>query len=89
VKKYNLHKAKSSLPELVRLALEGEDSIVARNGEPLVRRSPYYAPGALRPVGLHRLPREEVSADFLAESIRPLKSDELRAWEAPLLDDPA
>ncbi len=88
MKKYNMHEAKSNLSELVRRALEGEDIVVARNGEPLVRLTPYHAPSSLRPVGLHRLPPEEISADFLAESIRPLTPDELRAWEAPLLDDP-
>jgi prevent-host-death family protein len=33
----NLHQAKNSLPRLVERALAGEDVVIARNGEPLVR----------------------------------------------------
>jgi prevent-host-death family protein len=33
----NMHKAKSGLSELVRLAESGEDVIIARNGVPVAR----------------------------------------------------
>ena len=33
----NMHQAKSSLSRLVERALAGEDVVIARNGEPLVR----------------------------------------------------
>ena len=33
----NMHQAKSSLSRLVERALVGEDVVIARNGEPLVR----------------------------------------------------
>jgi len=36
----NMHQAKSSLSRLVERALAGEDVIIARNGEPLVRLVP-------------------------------------------------
>jgi prevent-host-death family protein len=36
----NMHQAKSSLSRLVARALAGEDVIIARNGEPLVRLVP-------------------------------------------------
>jgi prevent-host-death family protein len=36
----NMHQAKSSLSRLVARALEGEDVVIARNGEPLVRLVP-------------------------------------------------
>ena len=36
----NMHQAKSSLSRLVERALAGEDVVIARNGEPLVRLVP-------------------------------------------------
>ena len=36
----NMHQAKSSLSRLVERALKGEDIVIARNGEPLVKLVP-------------------------------------------------
>lgn len=36
----NMHQAKTSLSRLVQRALAGEDVIIARNGEPMVRLVP-------------------------------------------------
>jgi prevent-host-death family protein len=36
----NMHQAKASLSRLVGSALSGEEVIIARNGEPLVRLTP-------------------------------------------------
>jgi prevent-host-death family protein len=36
----NMHRAKSSLSRLVERALAGEEVVIARNGEPLVRPVP-------------------------------------------------
>ena len=36
----NMHEAKTSLSQLVKRALAGEEVIIARNGEPLVRLVP-------------------------------------------------
>ena len=36
----NMHQAKSSLSRLVQRALEGEEIVIARNGEPLVKLVP-------------------------------------------------
>jgi prevent-host-death family protein len=36
----NMHQAKSSLSRLVERALAGEDIVIARNGEPLVKLVP-------------------------------------------------
>jgi prevent-host-death family protein len=36
----NMHQAKTSLSRLVRQALDGEEIIIARNGEPLVKLVP-------------------------------------------------
>jgi prevent-host-death family protein len=37
---FNMHQAKSSLSRLVERALAGEDIVIARNGEPLVKLVP-------------------------------------------------
>jgi len=36
----NMHQAKSSLSRLVQRAVEGEEIVIARNGEPLVKLVP-------------------------------------------------
>ncbi|HEV2335065.1 MAG TPA: type II toxin-antitoxin system prevent-host-death family antitoxin, partial [Stellaceae bacterium] len=36
----NMHQAKTSLSRLVARALEGEEIVIARNGEPLVKLVP-------------------------------------------------
>lgn len=36
----NMHHAKTSLSRLVRQALDGEEVVIARNGEPLVKLVP-------------------------------------------------
>jgi|HubBroStandDraft_6_1064221.scaffolds.fasta_scaffold336141_1 prevent-host-death family protein len=59
----NMHQAKASLSRLVESALSGEEVIIARNGEPLVRLAPVpkkrkeRAPGA---------PDEEITELFEA-----------------------
>ena len=40
----NMHQAKSSLSRLVERALAGEEVVIARNGEPLVRLVPAAKP---------------------------------------------
>ena len=40
----NMHQAKTSLSRLVQRALGGEDVVIARNGEPLVRLVPISKP---------------------------------------------
>jgi prevent-host-death family protein len=44
----NMHQAKTTLSRLVEKALAGEEVLIARNGQPLVK---------LVPVQKHRLPR--------------------------------
>ena len=44
----NMHQAKTSLSRLVQRALDGEDVVIARNGQPLVK---------LVPVAVTRQPR--------------------------------
>jgi prevent-host-death family protein len=42
----NMHQAKASLSRLVERALAGEEIVIARNGEPLVRLVPVPKPNA-------------------------------------------
>ena len=78
----NMHQAKSSLSRLVERAIAGEDVVIARNGEPLVR---------LVPVSRDRKPRVPgrlkgkvwISPDF---EFTDAEIKEL--FEAPLSADP-
>ena len=47
----NMHQAKTSLSRLVRRALDGEEVIIARNGEPLVKLVPVPKPAKQRVPG--------------------------------------
>ena len=47
----NMHQAKTSLSRLVRRALEGEEVVIARNGEPLVKLVPIPKPAKQRVPG--------------------------------------
>lgn len=46
--KVNMLEAKSQLSRLVKEALEGEDVVIASNGEPMVRLVPVVRKGRLR-----------------------------------------
>jgi prevent-host-death family protein len=50
----NMHQAKSTLSQLVEAALSGEEVVIARNGQPMVRLVPVNASSErlLRPIGL-------------------------------------
>lgn len=41
MKTINIHKAKTELSKLIQQALSGEEIIIAKYGEPLVRLEPY------------------------------------------------
>lgn len=82
MRKVDMHRAKANLSELVRAALEGQEVVITRAGEAVVRLVPFHAPEGLRPVGLHRLPPEEATEDFFRESMRPMSSDKWSAWTA-------
>ncbi len=78
----NMHEAKTNFSKLVEKALRGEEVIIARSGEPLVKLVPVSQPAALRPVGLHR---QDVGEDFIERSMAPLGDEELEAWHNPKL----
>lgn len=47
----NMHKAKSQLSQLRRLAWEGEEVVIAKAGVPYLRLEPYHKPVANRTPG--------------------------------------
>lgn len=77
MKTFNIHKAKTHLSKLIQQALEGEEIIIANNGEPQVILQPYKPktprePGAWKGKvriadDFDELP-EEIEAAFRGES---------------------
>jgi len=53
-KTVNIHEAKTHLSELLALAMEGEEVIIAKANKPLVRLVPVEAPMKKRIAGMHR-----------------------------------
>lgn len=69
-----MHEAKTTLSQLVELAEQGEEILIARAGEPVARIVALRA-GARRVLGQWR-GRVRMSDDFDA----PLPADELKHW---------
>jgi prevent-host-death family protein len=71
----NMHQAKSSLSRLVERALAGDDVVIARNGEPLVR---------LVPIARNREPRvpgRMKGKIWIAPDFDTMSEEELKDWE--------
>lgn len=72
----NMHQAKTSLSRLVERALTGEEVIIARNGEPLVK---------LVPVSEERKPRMpgryKGKILIAPDCFEPMSEEELDLWE--------
>ncbi len=73
----NMLEAKTQLSKLVERALNGEEVVIARDGQPQVRLVPVRQK-LLRPIGLHSA--IGLSQQSLKESISPLSAEELEAW---------
>jgi prevent-host-death family protein len=71
----NMHQAKSSLSRLVERALAGEDVVIARNGEPLVRLVPI--PKKREP----RVPGRMKGQIWIAPDFDEMSEEELKDWE--------
>ena len=71
----NMHQAKSSLSRLVERALAGEDVVIARNGEPLVRLVP--VPKQREP----RVPGRMKGQIWIAPDFDQMSQEELKDWE--------
>ena len=72
----NMHQAKTSLSKLVERALAGEEVVIARNGEPLVK---------LVPVAQERTPRVPGRSKgkiwTAPDCFDPMSEEELDLWE--------
>jgi prevent-host-death family protein len=71
----NMHQAKSSLSRLVERALAGEDVVIARNGEPLVRLVP------LSKKREPRMPGRSKGRIWMAPDFDSMSEDEQKDWE--------
>ena len=71
----NMHQAKSSLSRLVERALAGEDVIIGRNGEPLVRLVPVTKERK------QRVPDRLKGQVWMAPDFDEMSEEELRDWE--------
>ena len=71
----NMHQAKSSLSRLVERVLAGEDVVIARNGEPLVRLVPL--PKSREP----RVPGRSKGRIWIAPVFNTMSEEELKDWE--------
>jgi len=72
----NVYAAKTRLSELIDRASQGEEIVIARNGRPVARLSPYKALGTKRKLGSLE-GRVKIAADFDA----PLPEDMLAEFE--------
>ncbi|MGZ8219886.1 type II toxin-antitoxin system Phd/YefM family antitoxin [Methylomagnum sp.] len=75
---YTVYNAKTHLSQLIEQACSGQEVIIARGKQPLVKLVPLQAPGQGRQFGAMR-GRATVGEAFF----EPLPDDELRAWEDP------
>ena len=73
----NIHEAKTHLSRLIARAEAGEEIVIARGNEPVVRLTPLKTPAKRRVPGrLKGIPRLPDSFFF-----DPLPEEELRLWE--------
>ena len=71
-----MHEAKTQLSKLVAAALAGEEVVIARGSEPLVKLTPINAARKKRVPGKYKGLFELTEAFF-----EPLPEDELALWE--------
>ena len=70
-----IHEAKTNLSRLIQRAERGEEILIARGKQPVVRLTPIRKPGRKRKLGLHR-------GEFTVgpEFFEPLSPEELDGW---------
>jgi prevent-host-death family protein len=71
-----IHQAKTNLSSLIARAERGEEVLIARGKEPVVRLVPVKKPGKKRPLGIFK-GEFEVGPGFF----EPLPLGELEGWE--------
>jgi len=72
---YTVHQAKTQLSKLIASALEGEEVVIARGSEPVVKLTPVNAKPMKRTFGAFKGQFELTDAFF-----EPLPDDELALW---------
>ena len=72
-----VHQAKTQLSKLIARAEAGEEIIIARGKEPVVRLTPLHTPRARRKPGLLK-GKAAIPDSFFFD---PLPEEELRLWE--------
>ena len=72
---YTVHQAKTQLSKLIASALEGEEVVIARGSEPVVKLTPVNATKKKRVFGAFKGQFELTDAFF-----EPLPDDELALW---------
>jgi len=70
-----VHEAKTNLSKLIERAERGEDIVIARGKDPVVRLVPVKPAPNKRPLGIFK-GEFEIGAEFF----EPLPDDELDAW---------
>lgn len=76
VKPITIHEAKTQLSRLIARACDGEEIVIARRNEPVVRLVPVRKKPVQRKFGAMK-GRATVTDDFF----EPLPEDELKRWE--------
>jgi len=71
-----IHEAKTNLSRLIERAERGEEILIARGKQPVVRLVPLKKPGQKRQLGLFK-GEFQVGPEFFD----PLPAEELDAWE--------
>jgi prevent-host-death family protein len=64
MKQYNIAEAKSRFSELIKLALSGEEVVIARDNKPLIRLAPVNEPRKKRLPGSAKGQILAISSDF-------------------------
>ncbi|HEX3660503.1 MAG TPA: type II toxin-antitoxin system prevent-host-death family antitoxin [Acidobacteriaceae bacterium] len=71
-----IHEAKTHLSRLIERAERGEEILIARGKQPVVRLTPLKKPGQKRQLGLFKGEFQVAAAFF-----EPLPAEEMDAWD--------
>jgi prevent-host-death family protein len=72
---YTVHQAKTNLSKLIRKACSGDDVVIARGKEPVVRLVPLLSRRKKRVPG-----RLKGKIQYSANAFKPISGKELREW---------
>lgn len=73
---FNMHEAKSQLSKLVQKCLDGEEVLIAKNGQPIVKLVPYVEEEQQRKVGFFNCKIDMSRFDEPIEGMEEYMSDE-------------